>query len=256
MTGCVIHPGEHEAVEGWLCCTKAWGRLAGALRQIPGLCDELAGLGYVQRDTGRRRGDDGQVVDGWDPVANTFPAGPLNGVRNGAKVSGSPGRSAPIRIDPTDLTGRPRHGSVPVADRSPWPEDQVGYLSAATTLDFWARDWALIRGESAPWLDGERSAGILCRWLLDRLDWACVEYLALDEFAEDVRVLCSALYGLNGYGVSRPKLMEAPCPSCQLLTLTQSYPDASIECGTTDCERILTPEEYAVYVQSLIEEAS
>lgn len=263
MSPCIVHQ-DHEADPGWLVCRRAWGRLAGALRQIPDLCDELSGLGFVQRDTRYRLDDQKAVAMAYDnagephpvyadPVSYAFPAGPLNGLRNGAKVSGSPGRSAPIRIDPTDLTGRPRHGSVPVADRSPWPEDQVGYLSAATVLDFWVRDWADIRGEGLPAAQGVRR---LSGWLLDRLDWACQSFMALDEFAEDVRKLSSALFGLAGYGAARPKLMEAACPGCHLLTLTQGYPDGQIECNTTDCERILTPEEYAEWVRNLIDETT
>lgn len=258
MTVCVVHQ-DHEADEGWLVCRRAWGRLGGSLRQIPTLVGELHGLGYVQRDTGRRRSDDGQVVNGWDPVAHALPAGPLNGSRNGAKVSGSPGRSAPIRIDPTDLLGRPRHGSLSVADRSRWPGDQVGYLSAATVLDFWVRDWADLRGESLPVIGAANSSVTsrgLADWLLDRLDWACQHFMALDEFAGDIQTLSSRLYGLAGYGASRPKLMEAPCPSCHLLTLTQCYEESNIDCENVDCRRSLTPDEYAGHVRTLIEENS
>lgn len=280
MASCVIHQ-DHEADPGWLVCRRAWGRLAGALRQIPDLCDELSGLGFVQRD-GRPRSDDAKDRGDWaDPIAHSLPAGPLNGLRNGAKVSGSPGRSAPIRIDPTDLTasarvfrlaGRPSteeqrepcrfcrehhrtdlHPPLPASEPQDRYADQIGYTSAASTLDFWVRDWADIRGEGLPAARGVRR---LSGWLLDRLDWACQSFMALDEFAEDVRKLSSALFGLAGYGAARPKLMEAACPGCHLLTLTQSYPDGQIECNTTDCERILTPEEYAMYVRSLIEDAS
>lgn len=254
VTVCVVHQ-DHEAEEGWLVCRRAWGRLAGALHQIPRLVEELSGLGFVQRDR-RERPDD--VNGRWaDPIAHSLPAGPLNGSKSAPRVSGTPGRSAPIRIDPTDLTGRPRHGSLQVADRSRWPEDQVGFLSAATVLDFWVRDWADLRGEHLPEIGGERSPALtLANWLLDRLDWARQHHYALDEFAADVQQLSSALYGLAGYGAARPKLMEAPCPGCHLLTLTQCYEESNIECSAIECGRILTVEEYAEYVRTLIEEGA
>ena len=53
-----------------------------------------------------------------------------------------------------------------------------------------------------------------------------------------------------------PKLMEAPCPRCEWLTLTQATPEDHIECGNPDCLRVLSPEEYAEHVKRLIEEAS
>lgn len=279
VTACVIHQ-DHEADEDWLCCRRAWGRLAGSLRRIPELCEELAGLGYVQRDTGLRvraevryentRKSDVADEGFPDPVAYALPAGPLNGRRSGPRVSSTPDPSIPIAVDVTDLLGPARHGSLPVADRSRWPEDQTGFLSAATILDFWARDWADLRGERPPDLRSrDRSlvanvaatshglaVGILCSWLLDRLDWACQRFAALDEFARDIQELSSALYGLNGHGPARPKLMEATCPGCTYTTLVQYYPEANIECLTEDCGRILTPEEYAEHVRSLIEENS
>lgn len=238
-----------------LACRRCWGRLAGSLRQIPGLVEELSGLGYVQRDR-RERPDD--VNGRWaDPIAHALPAGPLNGSKSAPRVSGSPGRSAPIRIDPTDLLARSRHASLAVATSSRWPEDQVGYLSAATILDFWVRDWADLRGEHLPEIGRERSPALtLANWLLDRLDWACQHHFALDEFAGDIQQLSSALYGLCGYGAARPKLMEAPCPSCHLLTLTQCYEESNIECSAIECGRILTVEEYAEHVRTILEETT
>lgn len=263
MTVCVVHQ-DHEAEEGWLVCRRAWGRLAGSLRQIPTLVEELHGLGYVQRDTRplvrrpvavayeiatRTRHLVYEDVPP-DPVASALPAGPLNGSRTGARVSGSPGRSAPIRIDSTDLLAAPRRASWHVAQRSPWPDDQVGYLSVATELEFWATDWAHLRGEGRPF----PSVPDLCSWLLDRLEWACQNHYAIDEFAGAVQRLSSTLYGLNGYPPARPKLMEAPCRRCKLLTLVQAFPDANIECANVECLQIVTPDEYAEHVQQLIEE--
>lgn len=261
VSACVVCQ-DRDSEERSQACSRCAGRLAGALRQIPKLVDELRGLGYVERDVrpGTRAVREGaeivRVPAMADPVANLWPAGPMAGASTGPRAGGTRERSLPIRVDPTDLLARPRHGSLLVAGRSPWPDDQVGHLGAAAVLDFWVRDWADLRGEGLPPLQaaGERSpAGLLARWLADRLDWALREHPALDEFAGDVSRLLGALWGLAGHGTARPKLMEAECPSCGLLALTQPFPEAYIEC---DCGRCLTPDEYEEYVMDMRHEVT
>lgn len=258
MTACVVCE-DRDPDHPLLACARCAGRLSGALRQIPVLVDELHGLGYVERDTGERRAADGGPGGrGWDPVANVFPSGPVPGASTGPRAGGTRERSLPIRVDPTDLLARPRYGSLLVAARSPWPDDQIGHLPVAATLDFWVRDWADTRGEGLPDISTRtvRPVALLCGWLEVRLDWALRDHLALDEFARDVSDLLGALWGLAGHGAARPKPMEAACPSCSLLTLVQPFPEANIECATVDCGRILTPAEYAEHVITLIGEAS
>ena len=211
MTVCVIHQ-DHEAEEGWLVCRRAWGRLAGALHQIPRLLSEV---------------------------------NLSKGVGSAPKVSGSREHQIPPRIDALDLTLSARRASLFIGG-----QDQVGHLSVATELEFWASDWADLRNEGRPF----PSVPDLCRWLLDRLDWACQHHYALDEFAEVTSRIFRTLHGVNGNGAARPKLMEAPCPTCHLLTLTQCYEESNIDCENVDCRRSLTPDEYARYVRQLIEE--
>lgn len=287
MNCCVCGEGEPDYEAGSRACRRCGGRLAGALRQVPVLVDELRGLGYVERDvrplacttsgcdrparwsgTFQARGKPPRPCVPYcgrcatnllsagllfglhparshaDPVATALTAGPVNGASTGPRAAGTRERSLPIRVDPTDLLARPRHGSLQVAARSPWPDDQIGHLPAAAILDFWVRDWANIRGEGLP----VPEVGRLCGWLSDRLDWALREHPALDEFAGDVSRLLGALYGLAGLGLAAPKLMEAPCPSCGLLALTQPFPEAYIECV---CGRCLTPAEYEEYVMDM-----
>lgn len=254
---CICGERERDYEARSQACSRCAGRLSGALRQIPVLVDELrTAAAEVDAHVPALRfppGHDhaGELVPHRDPLA-ALPAGPLSGVVRGARVSGTPEARLPIRVDPTDLLARPRNGSLAVAARSPWPDDQVGHLAVATVLDFWARDWADLRGEGLP----VPEVGRLCGWLSDRLDWALREHPALDEFARDVSDLLGALWGLAGHGSARPKPMEAACPSCSLLTLVQPFPEANIECVTVDCGRILTPAEYAEHVNTLIKEAS
>lgn len=195
-----------------------------------------------------------------DPVSLGLPAGPARVAWSHSRVRSTRLASVPIAVDPTDLLMPARAGSVGVRTRGQWSRvpdgdpDQIGYLSVATVLDSWVRDWAETRGENLPRLrDGERSQVlILCSWLLDRLDWACQHHLALDEFAADVGKLASALYGNAGHGAARPKLMDAPCPECEFVTLNQPYPEAFIECS--GCGRMLTYEEYEEMVKDMRQE--
>lgn len=189
-----------------------------------------------------------------DPVAHRLTSAPINGASTGSRATGTRERSLPIRVDATDILLPVNHGARRLLARGALglDDDQVGHLSAATILDGWVRDWATYRHESLP----TPSVPLLCSWLLDRLPWALEHHGALDEFAADIGDLVRTLYGLCGHGAARPKVMEAACPSCGLLTLVQPFPEANIECVTVDCGRILTPAEYAEHVTSLIEEAS
>lgn len=242
------------------CCPLCPSRLARRLAEIPDLCAELYGLGFVQRD---HRGDHGfpainvhgRRLDHFDHVSNVLPSGPINGAGSGPRVGGSTERPVPIRIDPTDLLAAPRPASLAVHVRSPWPADQIGYLPIATELDFWATDWAEQRGEARPPIP---SVPGLVRWLGDRLDWAVDHHPALDEFAEKIYAIRGALMGALGLYSAPPKSMEAPCrnPDCEgkgALTLWQEYPGARVQCGA--CTALLSEEEYADYVRGLIEEA-
>lgn len=226
-----------------------------ALRQIPELCAELHGLGYVERDSRPRLDLNGRVKlapDGVafpaDPVAHVLPSGPLNGSKSAPRVSGSPDARVPIRIDPTDLLARSRPASLAVAVSGAHAQDQVGHLAVATELEFWARDWAALRHESVPL----PLVPILCSWLLDRLDWACQHHYAIDEFAEKLRKLRSTLTAAAGRFDAPPETLSAPCPDCHMLTLYRDVDIERVACGT--CARLLTEDGYAEYAQRLIKE--
>lgn len=230
--------------------------MAGALRLIPDLCNELSGLGYVERD-GRApklvfpngHQSAGEAVPHFDPISNGLTAGPLNGSKGAPRVSGSTERPVPIRIDPTDLLATSRQGSLAVAVTGAHAQDQIGHLAVATELEFWARDWADSRGENPPL----PLVPILCRWLLDRLDWACQHHHALDEFAAALRRLQGALFGLCGYGEPRPETLSAPCPGCHMLTLYRDVDMQRIVCGA-GCAELMTEDSYAEYAKRLIKE--
>jgi hypothetical protein len=253
---CVVCQDESRPVEpGWLVDARCYDRMASALRQIPVLVAEVHGLGLVQRDHRRelRDFDTGQWHRHYDPVANMLTAGPINGAKSAPRVSGSTAAPVPIRIDPTDLTAPARPGSLAVHVCGRWPQDQIGWLSVATELDFWAADWATERHESRP----SPQVPFLCGWLLDRLDWAAREHVALDEFATKLSGLYGALTSAVGGWTAKPETLITPCRSCGMLALYREIGPAPeydrVACGA--CPSLLTEFEYAEYVKCLIEEA-
>lgn len=247
----------HPPEPGWVCCQRAHDRMLAALRDIPKLVDELAGLGFVERDVrpGTRAvrmvdGDVSRIVrvpaPAADPVAHLWPAGPAKTGWRESRISGTRPERVPVRLDDTDLTAPARHGSMFVADTSPWPDDQVGHLAVATELEFWARDWADERRERSPY----PTVPVLARWLVDRLDWACARHSALVEFADKLRDLRGTLSAACGRSMPAPEAMEAPCPSCGLLGLVRDRDIERIGCGS--CSVLMTEEEYAEHVRGLI----
>lgn len=252
---CVVCQDTDRTVEpGWLVCFRDWSRMATALREVPGLVAEVYSLGLVQRD---RRGEHGfpaldrkgNRLPHFDQVANVLPSGPINGAKSAPRVSGSRDAPVPIRIDPTDLTASVRPAATAVHARSPWPADQIGHLSVATELDFWASDWATERNESRP----SPQVPVLAGWLADRLDWACCHYAALDEFAGKLSALYGALMSAVGGWASHPETLITPCRSCGMLALHREVGPAPeydrVACGA--CPTLLTEGEYAEYARSI-----
>lgn len=91
------------------------------------------------------------------------------------KVSGSRVPPVPLNLDVTDLAAESRPGSIGVRMAGDWASCggdplQVGYLSVATVLDCWVRDW-----RESLWPDHSLPlpvVGVLPGWLADRLDRA------------------------------------------------------------------------------------
>lgn len=226
MTACIVCPpaadgSTHEPDYEWglLCCRRVWGRMAAALRPYA-------------------------IADLWACLELSKGSG------SAPKVSGSRERPIPPRMDALDLSMPARHGSLAV-HVGRYAGDQVGHLAVATELDFWARDWADMRGESPP----RPLVPLLCSWLSDRLDWACRTHPALDEFATAVGRIYGALMAAGGLFDPPPETLAAPCPGCHMLTLYRDRDMQRIVCGA-GCPHLLTEDDYAEYAQRLIKEAS
>lgn len=166
----------------------------------------------------------------------------INGKSAGGRVSGSKERQLPIRVDPLDL-------AAPA--RNVWllGEDQVGHISVASILDFWARDWREARGGRERLPDPYVPA--LAAWLLRRADDAMDSHPAIDEAWHDVRRIYGALRAQLGLIEVPDYKRGVPCPACAALTLVRYEASDWVECASPGCGALLTPEQYNEHVAAL-----
>jgi len=259
MTGesalCLLDACDRERDWPRLLCAGHAGRLLGALREVPKLVDELLGLGYVERDV--RPGTRAVLVDGErvrvpamaDPVANLFVAGPTKSSWSESRIRSTRPERLPVNVDAVDLTSAVNHGARRLQVRGVLglDDDQVGHLSAATTLHRWVLRWAARRREREP---ERRDVAALCGWLIDRLPWALEHDGLLANFAEEVGDLRRALDGLAGHAPPRPEKVSRPCPACGWWALCHDRAAELIRCG--HCERALTDGEYRDHLEAVI----
>jgi Zn ribbon nucleic-acid-binding protein len=152
-----------------------------------------------------------------------------------------------VAVDALDLS-LPSRGAEAVRDPH---GDQTGHQPVAVVLDQWVRDWQETRArrEGLP----VPTVPELVRWLRHRLEWACDEHPAVDEFAAEVRETLAALRGVLGLTRLRHRL-PAPCPDCEMLTLVREDGGDYVECGA--CHRLWTEDEYARLAVVAAEEAA
>lgn len=171
----------------------------------------------------------------------------------GVKVSGSREAPIPVSLDVVDLLS-PARQPEPTAQARQHPEDVLGGLSVATTLDQWVRMWREDRGKGehlpAP------TVVSLAGWLSVRLPDACDTHPAVDEFADELRGLVMNLRSALNLRRHIERL-PAPCPSCDTLALYREvdpHRGASnwVECG--NCGRLWSEDEYRRLVVILDEE--
>lgn len=192
-----------------------------------------------------------------DPLAAIAGAGPIPGRRPHPSVTGSRERSAPTSLDAVDLTSPARQPNPTDAGRA-HPDDTVGHLPAATTLDGWVRDW-----RDTLWPDQHLPAatvGALVGWLRagstsdgpgPRLDAACDRHPAIDEMAAEIRALRHALRAALGETQPPPELVHGvACRGCDLRTLVRTPGDLyEAECDT--CGLLYTGPELAEWITRL-----
>lgn len=216
-------PAPRYVEQGWLVCTHCQPRTIGHLAEIPVQYSLL------------------------DATQGTSPAE--------ARISGSTERSLGVRESILDLivttpdtdgvhawTENNGEYVAPREERA----DQIGQIPVARVLDSWVKDWIATKGqrENRPVPTVER----LCVWLTHRWDWACQHYLAVDDFAREIRSLNSALLTANGNTKAVPEhKVGVPCPRCDYMTLYRQAGDDYVECGT--CPNLLTPDEYDRWVK-------
>lgn len=255
-------------------CDACPARLGTLLAEIPELYAQLVAEVDSTDLVALEWRDDG-TFDG--PHAYTvlaLPSAARAAATGGARVSGTHDAPVPVRLDVVDLTAPARAGSLlPHANAAlhqasaivlrtrtverhdyaaRWA-DQIGHLSVATTLDTWVRDWRGHRGKGEGWPAATVPA--MAGWLADRLDDACDDHLAIDEFAAEIRDVHSALRGVLGPIGPWPELLVGvPCRRCDTVALYRlpvgHYGQQLwVECGS--CGDLMTPEEVERWTQLL-----
>jgi len=211
MTLCVLQQPPHHTENGYICTPHR--------RPLPDILDDIARIyPLLELELG---------TAGSDP-----------------HVTGSREAPLPLSVDVLDLTAEARTGALtPIGRELARRGDQIGYLSAATTLDTWVRDWRDLRDRSEG--PPEPTVPVLATWLRVRLDWAADCHSAVDEFVVDIRNLRGVLKALAGERPPKPKRLVAPCIGCgQLAMFRVPGEDYAVECRNPDCERIYTEAEY------------
>lgn len=221
--------------------------ITNTLRDLVDAYTELTGAeqpdprGLLIDDTGDF---DGPMV--YDVLPLT--AGPVRAPTRGAQVTGSREAPVPVQLDVVDLTAAARQpnptrgpGYYP---RSLWPEDQVGHQPVATRLDQWVRDWISYTGCPGDHLP-EPTVPALAAWLGVRVDWACDEHPAIQEFVAEMRGLVAAIRRALGDRPQYPELCDGvPCSRCDAVGALYRQPNSSYraECGA--CGKLYTEDEW------------
>lgn len=123
--------------------------------------------------------------------------------------------------------------------------DQVGQVPVAAVLDQEVRAWI---DAGAP---GSRFRPVptvpeLCRWLVNRLDWACDYYDPIDEFRITINRLRGVLMAVLDEFDPEPE----PCPGVecnrcdQRLLFRRNDGTGDIECQNPSCRKVMTATEF------------
>lgn len=189
-----------------------------------------------------------------EPLAPMGGAGPVPGESRRPRVSGStPEPPAPTPLGALDLTLPAREASRALYARGQLglDPDQVGTLSAATILDTWVRDW---RGTL--WPDHTLpvpTVAALVGWLRLRVEDACDQHPAVDDFAAEIRELRGSLRGALGDVDAQPETDQfegVACRRCDLRGVLLRRPgDIYIECG--NCGLLYSDDEYEAWRNQL-----
>jgi hypothetical protein len=178
-----------------------------------------------------------------DPLADIGGSAPVPGRNDQPRVGGSRERPAPTNLDHVDLTATARAATIDVQMRAifGYDPDQIGHLSVATELDAWVRDW-----RDSLWPDHHLPAPTvpnLVDWLANRVDTACDQHPAVDEFAAKMAALAHTLRAALGETEPRPSPIDGvACRHCDLCALVRN-PGDIYEAECSACGLLYTTSE-------------
>lgn len=236
-------------------CGPCRSRLAGQLRDIPVLVDELRGEEQPDLIEGQERIEEkaDHLVDLDGELAAVVRlerfhllevnAGAVPGQSSAPRVRRSREAPIPINVDRLDLLGPADPRTV-----HNLTGDQIGYPSAATVLDGWCAMFAEEMRHSTP----KPEVATQSRWLLDRLD-ELFKHPAIDECAKEIGDLWHALRRACGLTMPKPELCQGvPCRNCDLRLLFRVPGSTYIECDpegrSGGCQHLMTEDEYQAWV--------
>lgn len=143
----------------------------------------------------------------------------------GPKVTTSRVPPVPVNLDYLDLTGPLNAAALTITVT----EDTVGNVALKTELDFWVKDWAGELDQDLP----EAYVHHMAPWLRERLNWACDNHHAIDEFATQMHRIHGTL--THHAGQDDERITVGPCPAvigdreCRATLKADPYLDV-IEC--------------------------
>lgn len=95
---------------------------------------------------------------------------------------------------------------IPAKEGSRYPQDQLSIIPPFDLLWWWCEDWHTYRAQRET-MPGT-GVDLVVEWLTNRLDWACDNHPAIDDFATDLKDLAKALRAF------KPRPTGEPAGSC------------------------------------------
>jgi hypothetical protein len=154
------------------------------------------------------------------------------GTGTGVRVSGTRTPPLPVRLDALNLLI-----AGPVGVTADPNLDQCGAIPPLVVLDLWVRDWIDVRdrAEHQP----IPTVAVLAAWLAVRVEWACDQHPAVDEFAREISQTVRAIRGViqsrhTGEPVGRCPMRLRDDSRCDTRLRADPYIDRIVcpRCGT------------------------
>ena len=92
-----------------------------------------------------------------------------------------------------------------------------------------------------------------CAWLVEqigRLEW----YDCVGDDVEALRTVMGQAHALRPWRDQVARIPGVPCPNCHRATLVRYSGEEDVECQTSWCQSVFTPQRYGIWVRMLVQE--